>query len=134
MRLVLDTSAAVCVVRRAPGWEDFDKVIQAAEWVESPDLFIAEAANVFWKFHGFGKLSVENVEAALEQAVSIPDEFTPCAGLYREALALAITGQRPAYDMFFLALARRNNAVLLSADRGLLDFAKKHDVKTFTSK
>ena len=72
---------------------------------------------------------MENCEKALEQAIAMPDEFVPASDLYREAFAMAIAGQRPAYDMFFLVLARRNNAVLASLDKGLLTFAAKHDVK-----
>jgi hypothetical protein len=42
---------------------------------------------------------------------------------------MAAAGQRPAYDMFFLVLARRNNAILASLDKSLLAFAARHDVK-----
>ncbi|MDQ3001114.1 MAG: type II toxin-antitoxin system VapC family toxin [Fibrobacterota bacterium] len=111
------------------GWEANEKAVREAEWVEAPDLMIAESANVCWKYHMHGNQSLENCEKALEQAIALPDEFVPASGLYREAFALAAAGQRPAYDMFFLALARRNNAVLISLDKGLLAFAAKHDVK-----
>ncbi len=130
MRVVLDTSAAVGIVMRSPGWEPLEKAVRESEWIEAPDLLIAEASNAFWKYHKHGNLSVENCEQGLEKALALPDEFIPAADLYREAFGLAIAGQRPAYDMFFLVLARRNNAVLVSLDKGLLGFAAKHDVKT----
>lgn len=130
MRLVLDTSGAIGIVMRSPGWEALEKAVREAEWVEAPDLLIAEATNVCWKYHKHGNLSLDTCEKALEQAIALPDEFVPTAGLYREAFALAAAGQRPAYAMFFLALARRNNATLVSLDKGLLAFAAKHDVKT----
>lgn len=132
MRVVLDTSAALNLVRRAQGWELIQKFIEQADWIESPDLFISEATNFIWKYFKAGHLSMAAAEEALEQSIEIPDEIVPCRSLYREAFALAAAGQRPAYDMFFLALARRNNSVLVSMDKGLLAFAANHDVKTFT--
>ena len=130
MRIVLDTSAALGIVMHAPGWEAQEKAVREAEWIEAPDLFVPEATNVCWKYHKQGNLSLENCEKALERAIALPDEFVPASGLYREAFALAAAGQRPAYAMFFLALARRNNAILVSLDKSLLAFAVKHDVKT----
>lgn len=132
MRIVLDTSAAVGIVMRSPGWESFEKTVREAEWVESPDLLIAEAANTCWKYFKHGNLSLETCEKALESVVALPDEFVPSSELYREAFAMAAIAQKPAYDMFFLVLARRNSAVLVSADKALVAFAAKHDVKTLS--
>ena len=132
MRIVLDTSAAMGIIMRAQSWELYEKTVREADWVEAPDLFVSEAANTCWKYFKLGNLSLEACEKALERAVGLPDEFVPSTELHREAFAMAISGQRSAYDMFFLVLARRNNAVLVSADKGLLSFAAKHDVKTLS--
>ncbi len=132
MRLVLDTSAAIGLVMRSPGWERIEKAVAEAEWIEAPDLLIAEASNACWKYHKHGGLSVEKCERVLEDAIAIPDEFVPASDLHREAFAMAVAGQRPAYDMFFLVLARRNNATLASLDKSLLAFAAKHDVKVLS--
>jgi predicted nucleic acid-binding protein len=131
MRIVLDTSAAIRIARRDSGYERLKEAVEKAEWVEAPELFVAEATNVCWKYHVLGHLSLEHAETALDETISMVDEFVPCATLYREAFAMAVRGQKAAYDMFYLALARRNNASLLSADAKLLAFAAKHDVKVF---
>ena len=39
--------------------------------------------------------------------------------LFRDAFLLARNAKRPAYDMFYLALARRQDAVLLTSDTAL---------------
>ena len=132
MMLVLDTTAAVGLAMRSSGWERIEKAVAEAEWIEAPDLLIAEAANACWKYHKHAGLSREKCERILEEAVAIPDEFVPAIHLHREAFAMAVTGQRPAYDMFFLVLARRNNATLVSLDKSLLTFAAKHDVKVLS--
>jgi predicted nucleic acid-binding protein len=134
MRIVLDTSAAIVIVLEKPGWEALDKAVQEAEWVEAPDLLVAEAANVFWKHYKFGGLSKEKCEKAMERAVGLADELIPGSSLYREAFSMACLAQKPAYDMFFLVLARRNNATLVSADKELLAFAAKHDVNVLRQK
>lgn len=130
MRVVLDTSAAMDIVLHAPGAERFSKALEEAEWIEVPDLYIAEAANVCWKRHRIGEFGLKHIETALEQALVLPNAFVPAIELYQEAFSLAIASQRAVYDMFFLALARRRGATLFSTDKGLLAFAAKHDVKT----
>jgi predicted nucleic acid-binding protein len=131
VNVVLDTSAAVLVTLQRAGWERLRDFLDSATWVQAPDLLIPEAANALWKEHRFGVLGLEDSEKALGRIVDIPDEVVPSVSLHKEAFALAALTERPAYDMFFLVLARRNSATLLSIDRKLLAFADKHDVKTF---
>jgi predicted nucleic acid-binding protein len=49
--------------------------------------------------------------------------------LYREAFLLARTSRLPAYDMFYLALARRDDATLLTVDRVLRQEAARQGVR-----
>jgi predicted nucleic acid-binding protein len=44
------------------GWEVIESAVSEAEWVEAPDLFIAEVANTCWKYHKHGNMSLENCE------------------------------------------------------------------------
>jgi len=56
--------------------------------------------------------------------------FVPSQELYREAFALSRAQQtRSAYDMFYLALALRENAVLLTLDATLKKEAKRAGVR-----
>lgn len=130
MRVVLDTSAAMEIVLRTEAGEQVSRALEAAEWIEAPELFIAEAANVCWKCHRRGDLGMENCESALAQAIALPNAFVPAMELYQEAFALSIAANRAVNDMFLLALARRRGATLFSTDKGLLAFAAKHVVKT----
>lgn len=129
MIVVLDTSAAILFVLQRSGWENIRNLLEKADWIETPDLYVAEAANAIWKEHRFGSMGKEESEKALDRIVGIPDQFVSGKELYREAFALSALAGRPAYDMFFLVLARRHNAVLASMDRNLLSFAAKQDVK-----
>lgn len=129
MILVIDTSAGAEIVLQRGRAVEFAEHVEAAEWVQAPTLYVAETANVFWKYHTFGDMPVESCERAMEHAVSIPDEFLEEKDLFKEAFALACLTRRPVYDMFFLVAARRNNAALLTADGMLRDTARKNSIR-----
>lgn len=131
MNIVLDTSAAVAYALKRKGWDAIDSILTRSSWVETPDLFMPEAANALWREHHFGSLGREQCETALEGIADLPDAFIPGLLLYKEAFAFAALAERPAYDMFFIVLARRQSATLVSLDKRLLTFAAKHDIKVF---
>jgi len=74
-------------------------------------------------------MSMEQCEAAMDRAISIPDEYCDEIEMVQEAFALGCLMSRPVYDMFFLVLARRNNGSLLTMDARL----KKNRSKSFHS-
>lgn len=129
MIVVLDTSAAVEVVLRKKGASVLAQHIANADMVIAPDLFISEITNVFWKYYQFAGLPMEQCEAALGNAMSLPDDFVSSTDLYEEAYAMACLTKSTAYDMFFLILARRCNAFLMTIDLELKRHAKKHSVR-----
>lgn len=57
------------------------------------------------------------------------DSLVPSREIYGEAFLLARTTRRPAYDMFYLALARREDAALLTADAGLRKEAERQGIR-----
>lgn len=127
--IVLDTSAAVSCSLSLPGWEAAKKFIEDADLVVAPDFFVSEVSNVLWKYHQFQKLALPVCEKALEVTVQFIDEFYESKLFYHEAFSLACYLRTSAYDMFFLVLARRNNALLLTLDRDLKTRAKKQGIK-----
>lgn len=134
MRVVLDASAAIAATKQGERGRLFQKFLDKADLIEVPELFIPETANAVWKYHFAGHLSRESAEALLERVMEMPDEFVSGSSLFQEAFAMAAGGKRAAYDIFYLALARRHNATLLTTDKGLAAFATKHDVKVFSPK
>jgi predicted nucleic acid-binding protein len=119
VRLVLDTGAAVAVVLHLPEGRRFEQPLEQADLVLAPDLMVAEVVNTIWKYHQFEGLSLEVCDRALGHALGLVDVFVPCKELSREAFLLARTTARPAYDMFYLALALREDAFLLTRDAAL---------------
>ncbi len=106
----------------------FARVLEAADEVLTPDLFVPEVVNTVWKYHQFEDLSQSACERVLNHALNLVDAFVPCSDLYREAFLLARTARRSAYDMFYLALARREDAALLTTDKSLGKEAERQGV------
>ncbi|MDY6824495.1 MAG: type II toxin-antitoxin system VapC family toxin [Thermodesulfobacteriota bacterium] len=130
MIIVLDASAAVETVLQRKKGRELLQHLKDAEWVIAPGLFIPEVTNVFWKYVQFGSLSVSQCESGVEMAVALPDEYAEDKILHKEAFSLACNLGTTAYDMFYLALARRNNAHLMSLDKALYDTAARQSVRT----
>ena len=68
--------------------------------------------------------------AALRSLLGPFDELVPSEALHTRALELAIDLRHPIYDCFYLALAEREAAALVTADTRLLAVAAKAKVKT----
>jgi predicted nucleic acid-binding protein len=129
MRLVLDASAAIEVVLRRPKARRFAQPLEEADEVLAPDLFVPEVVNTVWKYHNFEALGLGLCDEAIAHALELVDAFTPCRELHREAFLLARTTRRPAYDMFYLALARREDALLATADAALQREAERQSIR-----
>ncbi len=129
MIAVLDASVAIEVVLQREKAEKFVSSIAEADWVITPNLFIAEVTNVFWKYQKFANLPFLVCEKGIEQAISLPDNFITEQDLYREAFKLACNLNHSVYDMLYLVIARRNNATLLTLDQKLLQTASKCSIE-----
>ena len=129
MRVVLDASAALEVVLNRGRAEQFAEQLQQASEVLAPDLFVAEVVNTIWKYHRFENLSLSDCDRALELSLGLADTLVSCKELYREAFLLARTVRRPAYDMFYFALARREDALILTADAALRKEAEHQGIR-----
>jgi predicted nucleic acid-binding protein len=56
------------------------------------------------------------------------DDFIDAQELWKEALGEGIKNNHSIHDMYYLILARRNDATLITNDNRLIDFCKKFKV------
>lgn len=119
MKVVLDASAAVGVALGGDRSGALARLLDEADEVLAPDLLVAEVTNVVWKYHYFEGLALDICDQVLSRALGLVDSLVPCREIHREAFLLARVTRRPAYDMFYLALARREDAALLTLDAAL---------------
>jgi len=85
----------------------------------APELLIPEVVNAIWKYHQFDSLDLSTCNQALELAIELADDLVPSKDLWREAFLLARKNRKAAYDMFYIALARREDAAILTMDKAL---------------
>jgi len=129
VRAVLDASAAIEIVVERPQAARLGSILEEADLVLAPDLFVPEVVNAMWKYHQFEKWSLAVCDRTLEAALSLVDVLVPSRELYGEAFLLARTARRPAYDMFYVALARREDATLLTSDVQLRKEAERQGIR-----
>jgi predicted nucleic acid-binding protein len=129
MTVVLDTSAAVETVLGRLQANEITDILAIADWVIAPDVFIPEVTNVFWKYHTFEDLPVDECEDWLDKTLALVDDTISSQTLYQEAFSLACNLGQPVYDVLYLILARRYNAQLLTIDKKLRNIALKQSIK-----
>ena len=119
MICVIDASAAVEIAMKKSGAADLINRIMAADKVIAPTLFHAEVGNVFRKYVQGGHIDEGQALSLYRTAIRIVDEFADIQTLADEAVVEAIRLSHSVYDMFYLILARRNGAKLLTCDKKL---------------
>ncbi len=130
MKLVLDASAAIEIALNRASALKLSRAVEDASEVTAPDLFVSEVTNAAWKYHRFANVELAECDKILEFGIGLVDSFVPCVELYREAFQLARTAKRPAYDAFYLALARREDALFMTMDADLRKHAAKQGIRT----
>ena len=130
MRVVLDANAAVEVALEGKAAGLLSAVLAQSEEVIAPELLVPEIVNAVWKYHQFAEFDLGKCEKILELAVGLVDRLISHRAIYREAFALSRAQKtHVAYDMFYLALALREDALLLTLDGTLKKEAKRAGIR-----
>jgi predicted nucleic acid-binding protein len=129
VKIVLDASAALEVALNRKLAPALSARLDGAEEVLAPELFVPEVLNAIWKMHHFEDFSLSASDAALAVLLEFVDTLVSCKELCREAFLLSRLSRRPAYDMFYLALAKREDAVLLTLDAALKKTAQRQGIR-----
>jgi predicted nucleic acid-binding protein len=124
-RLVLDASAVVRIIEGAEQSASFQEAVLNADLVLAPELMLTEVANALWRLQRTGQLAASELQQRLSRASELVDVIEPDRHLQVEALALACHLDHPVDDCLYLALARREAAVLLTADQRLQQLAAR---------
>ncbi|AEJ19711.1 type II toxin-antitoxin system VapC family toxin [Gracilinema caldarium] len=128
MIIVLDASGAVeAALDREKGKQILD-LLKVADITISPDIFISEATNVFWKYRKFSQFNDEICLKGIEFCINLIDDFVDSNNLWRESYFEGIKNQSSTYDMFYLVTARRNGAMLVTMDKKLNSIAKQYGI------
>jgi predicted nucleic acid-binding protein len=104
--------------------------LQPFDAVLAPDFFVTEVTNVAWKLHRFGGMPLSEANTVLEDSLYLPDRLEPTRPYCSEAFRLATLERHPAYDLFYLLLAREHAATLFTKDKALARLAHKYKIAT----
>jgi len=129
MKVMLDASAAMEIALNNERSEAFKKYILESDLILAPDIFPSEITNVFWKYTRFSNMPTEICEKGILYCIDLVDDFLETRNLCVEVFSESIRASHSAYDLFYLVLARRNNAVLISRDKKLKQLAKEMNVR-----
>ena len=97
----------------------------ASRDLAAPSILIAECANVLWTKTRRSELSDGEATERMVALQSAPVALTPIENMVTDALALALRLEHPVYDCLYLALARRLNATLVTADRRFVNAVRR---------
>jgi len=130
VRVVLDASAAIEIALDGKAASQLSGTLAESTEVIAPELLVPEIVNGVWKYHQFAEFELNKCEKIMELAVGLVDRLVSHREIYREAFALSRAQKtRAAYDMFYLALALREDAVLLTLDGTLKKGARRAGIR-----
>ena len=122
---ILDVSGAIQIILEKEKAEKFDRAINESDWVIAPDLYVSEISNVLWKYHKAKIISHDNCIQYVEDGIRMIDDYIEAKDLWKEALGEGIRNDHSIYDMYYVVLARRNDARLITNDGALAKLCKK---------
>ncbi len=118
--LVVDASVAARWFVEGEHAEAALAILDAEADLIAPDLLVAELGNTLVKYVAAGALDASRAASVLVAMRTVMTRFVPMSELHDDALALALEIGHPIYDCYYLALARRERALFVTADRRLL--------------
>ena len=117
--VVIDCNAAINMAMHTPEGDGLAALLLEGEQCIAPALFVPEATSALSSYLRTGRLSQDEAVAIGDACMALVDRFIDDGGLWREALAESATLGHSSYDMFYLVLARRNAATLMTLDKRL---------------
>jgi predicted nucleic acid-binding protein len=118
MERIIDASAAIALIVESGRTADAVKIFASEAELLAPDVLIADITNGIWSHRRAVTISSEAVAAFIERLCTRVT-IAPSVSLVREAFAISIELELPAYDTFYLALALRKSAQLATFDERL---------------
>jgi predicted nucleic acid-binding protein len=95
--------------------------ILASDRLIAPSLVVAELCNAAWRLWRRGEIVRRQVEIVAGRASGAFVALTTEDELAERASQIAVDLEHPAYDCFYLALAEKEAATLVTADRRLVE-------------
>ena len=128
--IVLDASAALEIALNKKDSHRFRESLLQAGLVLAPDTFPSEITNTFWKYGLYSHLPSEQCQRGIDYCLDLVDDYIDTRDLCSEVFAESVKAKHPAYDLFYLIVARRHNASILTKDKKMIRLATELQIKT----
>ncbi|WP_461246275.1 type II toxin-antitoxin system VapC family toxin [Treponema sp. R6D11] len=129
MNVIIDVSGSTEILLRKEKSKKFDDLLQEAKIVLTPDLYISELSNTFWKYAKIKKYNKDDCTKYIQDGLDYIEIFIDSRTIWEEAFTESINNNHSVYDMFYMVAARRNNATLITNDKALAAICKKNHVQ-----
>jgi predicted nucleic acid-binding protein len=97
----------------------------------APELLGPECANILWKKAHLGLITDEDASVAAAALERMPVALHSTGPLIRQATALSVALEHPAYDCFYLCLAVALDCPFITADERLLRRLERPDAESW---
>ncbi|MFP4536978.1 MAG: type II toxin-antitoxin system VapC family toxin [Dichotomicrobium sp.] len=123
--LVIDASVAARWFVPSLAWPGAKAILESGESFIAPEIILVEVANAFWKAVRADYMTSQEMATAIGHLPSLFTDLVPVRELVSDAGDLAVTLDHPVYDRCYIALARRVEALLVTADKRLAQPAQR---------
>ena len=121
MTIVVDAGVALKWLLPEPDSVEAERVASGDHLLIAPTLVIAESCNAVWKRLRRGEVAADHAQLVVARLPRFFDALVADAALAPMAMKIARALDHPVYDCFYLALAEKEAAALVTADRRLVE-------------
>jgi predicted nucleic acid-binding protein len=129
MIIVLDASAAIEIALNKDSGKVFQDILLESDLVIAPDTFPSEITNVFWKYAFHSNMEKDKCEKGIDYCLDLVDDYIDTKSICREVFFESINNEHSSYDIFYLIVARRHNAAIITKDKKMITTAEKLKIK-----
>jgi len=129
MNVVIDASGAAEILFQKEKSKIFNKIIDEASIVLSPDLYVTELTNTLWKYQKVKIKTKVECFALIKNGIKLVNVYIDSKEIWEEAFSEAIANNHSVYDMFYMVAARRHAATLITNDSTLAAICRKHKIR-----
>jgi predicted nucleic acid-binding protein len=129
MIIVLDASAAIEIALNKESGKIYQEILLESDLVIAPDTFPSEITNVFWKYGFHSNMEKEKCEKLIDYCLDLVDDYIDTKSICREVFFESMNNEHSSYDIFYLVVARRHNAAIITKDKKMITIAKKLKIK-----
>lgn len=126
--IVLDCNAVLAIALNTPAGAALEELILNDEEVVAPTLLFEEVAHALAKYRRAGELTRSQAHTVGTNALSLIDRFIEPQGYWEEACQESVHLGHSSYGLFYLLIARRTGATLVTLDRKLQSLCRNQGI------